>query len=189
MGHRACWHLEQWRTRSSHFLEGAGLSAWSCPGQAHVHEAVSPPRSMGPAPGTWAPAVTRGWPPPAARGRTPGPGLCGSLSSRSPVSSAGGRTRPPLGAYLEEEPEVTQTEGADPRGPSPLLPPSPLSPSSLFPKSQDASDFRTRSRLTAPRRGAQPARDPSAPLGPAELWSSLLSQATPDVEHVAQEHV
>ena len=84
---------------------------------------------------------------------------------------------------------MTQTEGADPRGPSPLLPPSPLSPSSLFPKSQDVSDVRTGSRLTAPRRRAESARDPGAPLGPAELWSSVLSQATPDVEHVAQEHV
>ena len=72
-----------------------------------------------------------------------------------------------------------------------------LWPSSPSPKSQDASDVRTGSRPAAPRRGAEPARDPGAPLGPAESgsWESsdqalpAALQATPDVERVALEHV
>ena len=37
-----------------------GCLPGAAPGKAHVHEAVSPPRSVGPAPGTWAPAGDQG---------------------------------------------------------------------------------------------------------------------------------
>lgn len=153
-----------------------GCLPGAAPGKAHVHQTVSPPCSVGPAPRTWAQQVTRGWPPPAARGRTPGPRtLCAPavsrLSSRSPVSS-GGRTRPPLasifggGAGSDSDRRRRSTWVQPPPASSPLLPPSSLSPSSLFPKSQDASDVRTGSRLAVPAEGQSPPGTPALPWVP-----------------------